>query len=150
MPDAPTLSIGQVARAARVPLDTVRYYERRGLLPTPPRTPAGYRQYPADTVARVRFVKQAQGLGFTLEEIEALLALRVTAEQPCEAVERQARAAIERIDGKLEELSRMRRALTQLATACRTPHPADECPLLTALDATARDGTAATPDSESP
>jgi MerR family mercuric resistance operon transcriptional regulator len=116
----------------------VRYYERRGLLPAPPRTAAGYRQYPAETIARVRFIKQAQGLGFTLEEIQALLALRVTAEQPCEAVERQARAAMERIDGKLQELGRMRQALARLATACRTPHPADECPILTALETAER------------
>jgi DNA-binding transcriptional MerR regulator len=73
------LTIGQVARRARVPLDTVPYYERRGLLPPPPRTPAGYRQYGPDTVRRVEFIKRAQGLGFTLEEIEALLSLRVYA-----------------------------------------------------------------------
>ncbi len=143
MPQFQPLTIGAVARAARVPLDTVRYYERRGLLPAPPRTPAGYRQYPADTVQRVRFVKQAQGLGFTLEEIQELLALRVTAEQPCDAVEQQAQAAIHRIDGKFQELGRMREALARLATTCRTPHPADECPILTALETPAG---ATTPD----
>lgn len=134
MTKATTLTIGAVARTAGVPLDTVRYYERRGLLPAPPRTPAGYRQYPAEAVQRVRFVKRAQALGFTLDEIAELLELRVRPDVSCEAVEHQAIAAMERIDAKLAELDRMRRALARLAATCRTPHPPDECPILTALD----------------
>jgi MerR family copper efflux transcriptional regulator len=130
-----TLTIGAVALQARVPLDTVRYYERRGLLPPPPRTPAGYRQYPIDTVRRVSFIKRAQALGFTLEEIADLLALRSTADGGCDAVEREAQAAIARIDGKLAELGRMRSALARLAATCRTAHLPAECPLLAALDA---------------
>jgi MerR family copper efflux transcriptional regulator len=138
MAEALALTIGAVARRARVPLDTVRCYERRGLLPVPPRTAAGYRQYPVDTVRRVTFIKRAQALGFTLEEIAELLALRITAEGGpeggCEAVERQAQAAIGRIDTKLAELTRMRGALARLTTACRGTHLPDECPMLAALD----------------
>lgn len=122
-----------------MPLDTVRYYERRGLVAPPPRTAGGYRQYPADTVRRVRFIKRAQALGFTLEEIADLLALRVTPKGGCDAVERQAQATITRLDAKLAELARMRSALARLATECRGPHLLDECPILAVLDAPALD-----------
>jgi DNA-binding transcriptional MerR regulator len=122
-----------------VPLDTVRYYERRGLVAPPPRTPAGYRQYPADAVRRVRFIKRAQALGFTLEEIADLLALRVTPEGGCDAVERQAQTTITRLDAKLAELARMRSALARLATECRGPHLPNECPILAVLDTPALD-----------
>jgi MerR family copper efflux transcriptional regulator len=132
-----TLTIGAVAQRARVALDTVRYYERRGLLLPPPRTAAGYRQYPADTVRRVTFIKRAQALGFTLVEIADLLALRSTPDGGCDAVECEAQAAIARIDGKLAELGRMRTALARLAATCHGAHHPAECPLLTALDASA-------------
>ena len=135
MSDTVKLTIGQVARGARVHLDTVRYYERRGLLPLPPRTPAGYRQYPPDTVRRVAFIKRAQALGFSLQEIDGLLALRATSDHSCTTVERQARSAIARLDQQLDELHRMRRALARLADACRSKHATDECPLLDAIEA---------------
>jgi hypothetical protein len=80
------------------------------------------------------FIKRAQALGFTLEEIAELLALRLTPNGGCEAVERQAQAAMVRIDAKLAELAQMRSALARLATTCRSNHPPDECPMLAALD----------------
>jgi MerR family copper efflux transcriptional regulator len=120
----------------------MRYYERRGLVAPPPRTRAGYRQYPADTVRRVRFIKRAQALGFTLEEIAVLLAIRVTPEGGCDAVERQAQATIGRIDAKLAELARMRSALARLAAECRGPHLPNECPILSVLDTPALDALA--------
>ena len=128
------LTIGQVARQARVRLDTLRYYERRGLLPPPPRTAAGYRQYAPETVRRVEFIKRAQGLGFTLEEIEHLLALRVTPGPGCTTAEQRARSAIARIDHQLADLQRMRRDLARLADACHSQHAGDECPLLDAIE----------------
>lgn len=128
------LTIGQVARRARVRLDTLRYYERRGLLPPPPRTAAGYRQYAPETVRRVEFIKRAQALGFTLEEIEHLLALRVTPGPGCTTAEHSARSAIARIDHQLADLRRMRRALARLADACQSQHATDECPLLDAIE----------------
>jgi Hg(II)-responsive transcriptional regulator len=128
------LTIGQVAQRARVRLDTVRYYERRGLLPPPPRTAAGYRQYAPETVRRVEFIKRAQTLGFTLDEIEQLLALRVTPGPGCTAVERSARSAIERLDQQLADLQRMRGALARLADACHSQHATEECPLLDAIE----------------
>jgi MerR family copper efflux transcriptional regulator len=128
------LTISVVARRAQVPLDTIRYYERRGLLPVPPRSSGGYRQFSPDAVRRVTFIKRAQALGFTLEEIAELLALQAKPDGTCGAVERRARAALRRIETKLDQLTRMRDAISRLATACRSAHPADECPMLTALD----------------
>jgi Hg(II)-responsive transcriptional regulator len=128
------LTIGALARQAGVAIDTVRYYERRGLLPAPPRTAAGYRQYPTDAVRRVAFIKRAQSLGFTLHEIAGLLALRTRADGACEAVEHRAQCAIARVDIKLAELARMRGALVRLASASRSAKQSDECPILVALD----------------
>lgn len=85
------LTTGALAQRAHVPLDTVRYCERRGRLPEPPWTAAGYRQYPEDTVRWVTFIKRAQAVGFTLEELAELLALRMTSGDGCQTVERQAR-----------------------------------------------------------
>jgi MerR family transcriptional regulator, copper efflux regulator len=128
------LTIGQVARRARVRLDTVRYYERRGLLPPAPRTAAGYRQYTPDIVLRVEFIKRAQSLGFTLDEIVQLLSLRVTPGPGCAAVERRARSAIARLDHQLADIQRMRGALVRLADACGSQHATDQCPLLDAIE----------------
>jgi Hg(II)-responsive transcriptional regulator len=127
------LSIGQLARRADVNVDTLRYYERRALLPSPPRTAAGYRAYAPDAVRRVRFIKRAQRLGFTLDEIGDLLALRVTPGASCEAVEAKARETVARIDTKMMELEQMRSALSSLAATCRG-RSADPCPILQALE----------------
>jgi MerR family transcriptional regulator, copper efflux regulator len=131
-----------------VPLDTIRYYERRGLLPAPPRSTGGYRQYPTDAVRRVTFIKRAQALGFTLEEIGELLALRIVPDGCCGAVERRAQAAMARIEAKLVELSQMRDAISRFVTACRSDHPPDECPMLAALDEADEDGTPAQDDAD--
>jgi MerR family copper efflux transcriptional regulator len=128
------LTIGQLARRAGVHLETVRYYERRGLLPSPPRSRAGYRQYPPEAVRRVRFIKRAQGLGFTLEEIADLLALRVQHARGCAAVEREARGVIARVEARVAELERVRTALLELVTACQERRPTEECPILDALE----------------
>lgn len=130
----PTLTIGRLARRAGVNVETIRYYERRGLLPEPPRTSAGYRQYAPATVRRIGFIKRAQALGFTLEEISDLLALRVDPNANCDAVEHQAEHAMARIDDKLAELTRMRAALAELAEHCRHKRPTEECPILDALE----------------
>ena len=111
-----SLTIGAVARRARVPLDTIRYYERRGLLPPPPRSAGGYRLYSTDAVRRVTFIKRAQALGFTLEEIAELLALRVLPGGNCDAVDRRARAAMSRSETKIGELTRMRDSIARLVS----------------------------------
>ena len=129
------LTIGQAARAAEVNTETLRYYEREGLLPSPGRTPAGYRQYTADAVRRVRFMKRAQALGFTLREIGALLELRAGRASSCGRVASQAEQAIARVDVKIRELRRMRAALGSLVRACRGRRPTADCPILDALEA---------------
>lgn len=128
------LTIGQVAKAAHVNIETIRYYEREGLIPAPPRTPAGYRQYTDEAVRRVRFMKRAQTLGFSLDEVGTLLAVRVRPGSACHEVVAEANKAIERIDHKIAELTRMRNALGTLADACRGRRALRECPILDVLE----------------
>ncbi|MGH7672575.1 MAG: MerR family transcriptional regulator [Gemmatimonadales bacterium] len=127
------LTIGQVAEAAEVNIQTIRYYERRGLFPKPRRTPSGYRQYAEDAVSRIRFIKHAQELGFSLQEIQDFLGLRVQHGAACDAVEQKTRHKIEVVEQKIRDLQRMRRTLEQLAEACTARRPTDECPILEAL-----------------
>ncbi len=127
------LTIGQVAEAAEVNIQTIRYYERRGLFPKPRRTPSGYRQYAEDAVGRIRFIKHAQELGFSLQEIQDFLGLRVQHGAACDAVEQKTRHKIEVVEQKIRDLQRMRRTLEQLAEACTARRPTDECPILEAL-----------------
>src|SRR5574341_1089247 len=101
------LSIGQVAAAGEVNVETIRYYERRGLFPASRRTPSGYRQYSEEAVSRLRFIKRAQELGFSLQEIQELLALRVRHAAACGAVERKTRQKIELVHRKIRDLERM-------------------------------------------
>ena len=128
------LSIGQVARRAGVGVETVRYYEREGLLEEPPRRASGYRQYSEHVVKRLHFIKRAQKLGFSLKEITELLLLRVDAQTACEEVRQRAEAKIAEVDQKLIELQRMRQALIQVASLCTGRGPGSPCPILDALD----------------
>lgn len=136
--DAPgvrvSLTIGQTAAAANVNVQTIRYYERRGLLAAPQRTAAGYRQYYEDAVQRLRFIKHAQELGFSLREIQDLLALRVRHTRACDAVERKTRQKIALVERKIDDLQRIKLTLEQLAAACAARQPTDECPILNALE----------------
>lgn len=140
--DEKFLRTGQVAAAAGVNVETLRYYERRGILREPPRRRSGYREYPAKTVGIVRFVKQAQGLGFTLEEIEELLALRDDDSRTCGEVRATASAKIGEIDLKIRRLRAMKRALTTLVDSCVDDASTRECPILEALHDRSRKGVA--------
>jgi Hg(II)-responsive transcriptional regulator len=130
-----TMTIGQLAEAAGVNVQTVRYYERRGLLPEPPRTRSGYREYPESDVARIGFIRRAQGLGFTLREIDELLSLRMARGTTPEQVRGRVEAKIADVGTKIADLERIRGALTQLAGACEVHGPLGDCPFLEALDA---------------
>lgn len=128
-----TFHTRQVADAAGVNVETLRYYERRGLLHAPKRGRAGYREYGPDAIEVVRFIKRAQTLGFTLDEISELLALRRPRAGRCATVHRAATAKIEELDAKIRSLVAMRSALEQLATACRDNAEQLHCPLIEML-----------------
>lgn len=126
--------IGALADAAEVGVETIRFYEREGLLPEPPRSPAGYRLYDDAAVRRVRFILKAKDLGFTLTETRELLDLRVTHTSACEDVAAKARLKIASIEDKIRELERVRRVLHALEQACAANERTSECPILDALD----------------
>ena len=128
------LTIGKIANQAGVNTDTLRYYEREGIIAKPVRNGSNYRVYSDDTVLRVRFVKRAQELGFSLAEIKELLELRISEEARCGNVRDQALAKIEDLDGKISSLRAMRRVLSQLVARCSGEGPVSECPILEALD----------------
>ena len=138
--DGETLRTGRLASLAGVNVETLRFYERRGLLQEPPRRPSGYREYPADAVRVVRFIKRAQELGFTLREVEELLRLREDRTASCSEVRTAASAKIEDIEGKLRGLRAMKRALTTLVESCSSEGSTRECPILEALDDEGRPG----------
>lgn len=129
-----TLTTGELAERAGVNLQTVRYYERRGLLPEPPRTAAGYRQFDGKDVARIRFTQRAQKLGSSLREIEELLSLRADPETSKGEVRRRATAKIEEVKGKIRDLERIERTLEELVAACSGEGSTSDCPILHALD----------------
>lgn len=128
------LTIGQVAAAADVNIQTIRYYERRGLFAAPRRTPAGYRAYATEAVSRLRFIKHAQELGFSLKEIQDLLGLRVRQGAACDVVGRKIRRKIELVQERIGDLQRLKRTLERLAAACAARRPTDDCPILNALE----------------
>ncbi|HXE89714.1 MAG TPA: MerR family DNA-binding protein [Terriglobales bacterium] len=129
------MTIGQLAREAGVNLETVRFYERKGLMPRPARRPSGYREYAPEAARRIRFIRRAKELGFSLREVGELLRLRVDPRRSCADVKRQAEAKLADIEGKLRELRHMKVALKKLASECTGRGPTSQCPLLDALEA---------------
>ena len=128
------LKIGQVAERGGVNLQTIRYYEREGLLPEPPRLQSGYRMFPADAVRRVRFIKRAQDLGFALSEIKDLLALRIDRGRSSVEVREMAQAKISNIEQKIRTLKKMKQVLGELTERCSGCGPSSECPILESID----------------
>lgn len=128
------MTSGQLAKAANVNTETLRYYERRGLMPEPPRRDSGYRTYPQESVARLSFIKGAQDLGFSLEEIKELLALRVDETASSGEVRRRAQTKVAQIDEKIRKLQEMRNALDHLVEQCHGEGPTSECPILEAME----------------
>jgi DNA-binding transcriptional MerR regulator len=114
------MKIGQVATGAEVTVDTVRFYERRGLLPEPQRRASGYREYPASTVERIRMARALQNLGFTLDEIIQMLHAHDAGTATCDSEMWRLEGALERIDNKIEELRRTRHLLATTMQECRT------------------------------
>lgn len=131
------LKIGQVAKCAGVNVDTVRYYERAGLLPEPTRRPSGYRAYDGSVVRRLRFIRRAKSLGFSLEEIGELLS--ISAEGDVRAVKRAAKRKLISVDERLAELQRIRDALAGLIDTCPGHGRSESCPILAALNEPSED-----------
>ena len=129
------MTIGQLAHSAGVGVETVRFYERKGLLEEPSRAVSGYRQYPPGSLTRLRFIRQAKELGFTLPEIQELLSLRASPEASCAEVRQRIQAKIANVQDRIDSLERMKRALSRMAALC-VPGvvPASECPLLDAME----------------
>lgn len=132
-----TMTIGALAERSDVNIQTIRYYERRGILRPAARTAAGYRQYDAESVDRLRCIRQAQELGFSLGEIGELLGLRVEDPAACATVEARARAKLDQVKQKIRELNRMKRVLERLTASCEAREPTAECPILEMLEAPA-------------
>ena len=124
----------ELAKRCAVNTETLRYYEQRGLLPKPTRSASNYRLYSHEDVRRVRFIKRAQALGFTLKESQELLSLRAARGSRCSDVLAQVEVKIRDIDEKIQTLSRMRDTLSSLKDQCRGSLPITECPVLDALD----------------
>ncbi len=129
-----TLKIGQLARRAGVGVETVRFYERRGLIDEPPRRASGYRQFSPETVGRLRFIRRAKELGFSLGEIKELLDLRVSPETPRGEVKRTALAKIADLEERIATLEQMKSALQEITAACSGEGPVGSCPILDALE----------------
>ncbi len=128
------MTIGQLAKQSNVHVETVRYYERRGLIPKPPRTVSNFRMYSSENLRRVKFIKEAQGLGFSLKEIKNLLALRAAPRAKCADVRNYASQKISDIQERIRSLQRMRGSLEKLLRECSGDLPATECPILESLE----------------
>ncbi|WP_096703363.1 helix-turn-helix domain-containing protein [Magnetospirillum sp. 15-1] len=125
------LTIGALGKATSVNIETIRYYERIGLLSQPDRTAAGYRQYSGDDLRRLSFIRKGRDLGFSIEAIRALLRLAEHPEQPCEDADRLASAHLAEVERKIEELGRLRDALREMAHCCAGT--VAECRIIDAL-----------------
>lgn len=123
----------QVARRSGVNVQTLRYYERRGILRAPSRLPSGYREYAEDTVSVIRFVKRAQELGFSLDEVETLLELADGGPRSCDAARALATQKLDELDVKMRSLRAMQASLRRLVATCELPRSDRECPLLDSL-----------------
>ena len=125
-----TRTISKVAEELAINIETVRFYERRGLIPQPPKPGLGYRHYPGETVNRIRFIKRAQELGFTLEEIANLLSLN---DRPCAQVQELAEYKLSAVKEKMADLRRLEKALKVLLVQCHSNDDDSHCPIIDSL-----------------
>lgn len=127
------LTIGEIAKQSGIGVETVRYYERKGLLPEPPRRPSGYRQYPPETIDQIRFILRSKQLGFTLKEIKGLLNLRLDSTATRSDVREQAHIKVADIEERILDLQRMRDSLKALIEQCHGDGVASGCPIIKAM-----------------
>jgi len=126
-------TIGKVAKRAGIDIETIRFYERQGLIEEPPRTESGYRKYPGESVARLHFIKRVEELGFSLNEIKELLFLRQDEHATKADIKKRTLEKIEDVKRKRKELTRVLRVLEHLASTCDGHGPVGDCPILGAL-----------------
>lgn len=129
-----TFKIGEAAQRAGVNKETIRYYERRELIPEPDRRRSGYRIFTQRHVDQIKFIKRAQDLGFTLSEIKELLALRLDGNTPCESVRTKAESKLEDVKKKIQDLQQMENVLADLIEKCKANGKTEECVILKALE----------------
>ena len=129
-----TLTTGKLAKAGGVNIQTIRYYERRRLLKSKAKSPSGYRLYDSEALRKLRFIKNAQTLGFTLREVGELLKLRTTSTTSCRGVQDKAQAKLMQVKEKVRELQALARTLHGLIQTCRAGQPVTGCPILTSLE----------------
>jgi len=129
-----TMTIGKLAKKAGISTDAVRFYERRGLIAEPARTTSNYRLYPLEDAARLRFIKRAKDIGFSLSEIKELLAIRHDPSASKADVKERTKIKIRVIRQKIADLSKILIALEQLANSCDGHGPISDCPIIEALD----------------
>ncbi|MDT8377124.1 MAG: heavy metal-responsive transcriptional regulator [Mariprofundaceae bacterium] len=128
------MTIGKLAKQCGVGVETIRFYEREGLILQPKRKPSGYRLYPKEAVNQIYFIRQAKDLGFTLKEIREILNLRLDGEQACDEVRSLAEVKIANIEEKIDLLQRMRTTLGELVVACKSNKRTEPCPILRAIE----------------
>ena len=131
---SPAVTIGRLAKDVGVNIQTIRYYERLKLLAPTARRPSGYRLYGATEFQRLRFIRNAQKLGFTLQEITDLLNLRVSSAARCGDVQRRAQAKLAAVEAKIKDLESMAGVLRDLIRSCKTQQPTDRCPILKSFE----------------
>ena len=128
------ISIGRVARESGISIETIRFYEHKGLMEEPERRANGYRQYRQADIARLKFIQQAKGLGFTLNEIRELLSLRSDTAASCREIRIVGSKKLEEIEHRIKSLHKIKRALKKLVQQCPGKGPKSDCPILEALD----------------
>ena len=127
-------TIGKLAKQAGLGIETVRFYERQGLTEPPPRTDSNYRIYPKEEVNRLKFIKRAKNLGFTLNEIKELLFIRHDPHATKADIKNRTLEKIEDVKKKISDLTRIKKSLENLASSCEGHGPLNDCPILEALD----------------
>ncbi len=135
-----TYKIGEVARQAGVNKETVRYYEKRDLIPEPDRRRSGYRIFTRRHIDQIKFIKRAQELGFTLSEIKELLELRMEENTSCSEIRKEAEDKYRDVSRKIEDLQRIKSTLTDLIDSCSGDGPRGDCPILEALEGESEEG----------
>ena len=136
MTNSTGLFIGELARRAGIPISTIRYYQRNGLIDDPPRRESGYREYPDGAIDQLRFIRSAQELGFTLQQIRSLIALRDAPEATSAEVRELADSTIADIRAKLVVLTAMEQSLSRLLSCCNGDSSVDACPIIIELETT--------------